>query len=408
MGNHWRGHSLKTKWFIFTGIIGLFIGFSFLVDLFKSLNPSKGEATVFSEVNAFFKGSDQEVEVYHLFGRERGPTALIFAGIHGDESGGHLAADRYVGLKLVRGNLIIVPRLNLYAILTGKRTGLSGGDMNRKFHPSAENKDPDDKIVGLAQSLMDQADLILNLHQGYGFYSPVWIDHARNPVRWGQCNVIDVSTYNLPDGRRLYLENFAREVAQKINSKLVDKRYHFHVNNTNTFSKMSLHKEQRGSLTYFALAYKHKMAFGIEATKNCSLPQGVGYLTLAVNAMLEKAGIMAEVFPSIFTAVIAEELKRNEEFSGLRVKINGVERLIRPNSEILLTPGDRFQILSIEAKHPRGWYPPLSGSNLYNGLGKVFSITQSDRLILQKYGKKVAVFNIMVKEDISIQMETGI
>jgi len=399
---------LKTKWFIFTGIIGLFIGFSFLVDLFKSLNPSKGEATVFSEVNAFFKGSDQEVEVYHLFGRERGPTALIFAGIHGDESGGHLAADRYVGLKLVRGNLIIVPRLNLYAILTGKRTGLSGGDMNRKFHPSAENKDPDDKIVGLAQSLMDQADLILNLHQGYGFYSPVWIDHARNPVRWGQCNVIDVSTYNLPDGRRLYLENFAREVAQKINSKLVDKRYHFHVNNTNTFSKMSLHKEQRGSLTYFALAYKHKMAFGIEATKNCSLPQGVGYLTLAVNAMLEKAGIMAEVFPSIFTAVIAEELKRNEEFSGLRVKINGVERLIRPNSEILLTPGDRFQILSIEAKHPRGWYPPLSGSNLYNGLGKVFSITQSDRLILQKYGKKVAVFNIMVKEDISIQMETGI
>ena len=408
MGNHWRGHSLKTKWFIFTGIIGLFIGFSFLVDLFKSLNPSKGEATVFSEVNAFFKGSDQEVEVYHLFGRERGPTALIFAGIHGDESGGHLAADRYVGLKLVRGNLIIVPRLNLYAILTGKRTGLSGGDMNRKFHPSAENKDPDDKIVGLAQSLMDQADLILNLHQGYGFYSPVWIDHARNPVRWGQCNVIDVSTYNLPDGRRLYLENFAKEVAQKINSKLIDKRYHFHVNNTNTFSKMSLHKEQRGSLTYFALAYKHKMAFGIEATKNCSLPQGVGYLTLAVNAMLEKAGIMAEVFPSIFTAVIAEELKRNEEFSGLRVKINGVERLIRPNSEILLTPGDRFQILSIEAKHPRGWYPPLSGSNLYNGLGKVFSITQSDRLILQKYGKKVAVFNIMVKEDISIQMETGI
>jgi len=408
MGNHWRGHSLKTKWFIFTGIIGLFIGFSFLVDLFKSLNPSKGEATVFSEVNAFFKGSDQEVEVYHLFGRERGPTALIFAGIHGDESGGHLAADRYVGLKLVRGNLIIVPRLNLYAILTGKRTGLSGGDMNRKFHPSAENKDPDDKIVGLAQSLMDQADLILNLHQGYGFYSPVWIDHARNPVRWGQCNVIDVSTYNLPDGRRLYLENFAKEVAQKINSKLIDKRYHFHVNNTNTFSKMSLHKEQRGSLTYFALAYKHKMAFGIEATKNCSLPQGVGYLTLAVNAMLEKAGIMAEVFPSIFTAVIAEELKRNEEFSGLRVKINGVERLIRPNSEILLTPGDRFQILSIEAKHPRGWYPSLSGSNLYNGLGKVFSITQSDRLILQKYGKKVAVFNIMVKEDISIQMETGI
>jgi hypothetical protein len=398
MGNHWRGYSLKGRCLLFSAVIGFLLP----GDGFRSsyLPNPKEEATVFSEVNAFFKGSDQEVEVYHLFGRERGPTVLIFAGIHGDESAGYLAADRFVRLKLLKGNLIIVPRLNLYAILTGKRTGLSGKDMNRKFHPSEEDKDPDDKIVGLAKSLMDRADLILNLHQGSGFYSPVWIDHARNPVRWGQCNVIDISTFNLPDGRRLYLENFAKEVAQKINSKLIDKKYHFHVNNTNTFSKMSLHEEQRRSLTYYALAWKYKMAFGIEATKNCSLPQGVGYLTLAVNAMLEKAGIRAEAFPSIFTAVIAEELKRNEEFSGLRLKINGVERLIPPKSEILLTPGDRFQILSVEAEHLRGWYPSLSGSHLFNGIGKVFSITQSDQLILQKYGKRVAIFNILVKDDI--------
>jgi hypothetical protein len=405
MGNHWGGHVLKTRWLLFSGILGLLL----LADGFRSsyLSNPKEEARPFSEAEAFFKGSDQEVEVYHLFGRERGPTVLIFAGIHGDESGGHLTAERYVGLKLVKGNLIIVPRLNLHAILTGRRTGLSGGDMNRKFHPSEEEKDPDDKIVDLAKSLMDRADLILNLHQGYGFYSPVWIDQARNPVRWGQCNVIDVSTFNLPDGRRFYLENFAKEVAQKINSKLIDKRYHFHVNNTNTFNKSSLHQEQRGSLTYYALARKHKMAFGIEATKNCSLPQGVGYLTLAVNAMLEKAGIVAETFPSIFTPVIAAELKRDEKFSGLRVKINGIEKCLLPGSEILLTSGDQFQILSVEAEHPRGWYPTLSGSKMYNGMGKVFSVSQSDQLILKKYGKKVAVFNIMVREDIPFRTETG-
>ncbi|NWF94496.1 MAG: hypothetical protein HXY46_16495 [Syntrophaceae bacterium] len=57
----------------------------------------KEEAKAFPEVSAFFKGSDQEVEVYRLFGREAGLTILIFAGIHGDESGGYLAADRYVG-----------------------------------------------------------------------------------------------------------------------------------------------------------------------------------------------------------------------------------------------------------------------------------------------------------------------
>ena len=116
---------------------------------------------------------------------------------------------------------------------------------------------------------------------------------------------------------------------------------------------------------------------------------------------------MVQTFPSVFPAVIADELKRNEEFSGLRVKINGVEKLILPKSEILLTPGDRFQILSVEAKHSRGWYPSLLGSNMYNGIGKVFSITQSDQLILKKYGKRVAVFNIMVKENSSFQRETG-
>ena len=389
---------MRTMGLLFLAVFGLLLPEDILGNSYL-LNP-KGEARAFTEVNSFFPGSDQEVEVYRLFGKEKGPTVLIFAGLHGDESGGYLTADRYVGLRLVKGNLIIVPRLNLYGILTGKRTGLGGGDMNRKFHLSEENKDPDDKIIGLAKSLMDRADIVLNLHQGYGFYSPVWIDQTRNPIRWGQCNVIDVSTFNLPDGRRLDLEHFAQAVAQDINAKITDKKYRFHVNNTNTSSKRSSHKDQRRSLTYYALTRKHKMAFGIEATKNCSLPRAIGYSTMAVNAMLEKAGILAETFPSISPTAIAEELKRNEEFLSLRVKINGHERLIQPKSEILLTPGDQFQILSVEARHRRGWYSSLGGSQLHNGIGKVFSIKQSDQLILQKYGKKVAIFNVLVEAGI--------
>jgi hypothetical protein len=404
MENHWRHRSSKLRWLLFSGIFGLF----FLGDVFKNFTYEKGEVKPFSETKTFFKGTDQEVEVYSQSGREAGPTVLIFAGIHGDESGGYLTADRYVGLKLLKGNLIVVPRLNLYAILTGRRTGLSGGDMNRKFHPFEENKDPDNRVVSLAKSLMDRADIVLNLHQGYGFYSPIWIDITRNPVRWGQCNVIDVPIFNLPDGRRLDLEHFGRQVAQKINSKIMDRRYHFQVNNMNTSSEKSLHREQRRSLTYYALTWKHKMAFGIEATKNCSLPQAVGYLTMAVNTILENAGIMAEALPSVSAAVIESELKRNEEFSGLRIRINDHENVIAPKGEILLAPGDKFQILSIEAKHARGWYPSLPGFNIYNGMGKEFSIRQRDRLILQKDGKRVAVFNILVKENIPFGLEAGI
>lgn len=397
MGDHWGGHSLKTRYLLIPIVIGLFFFSNGLrIPSFSNLQK---QARVFSEVNVFFKGSDQEVEVYRCFGREPGATMLIFAGIHGDESGGYLTADRYVGLNLIKGNLIVVPRLNLYAILTGKRTGLSGRDMNRKFQPSDENQDLDDKIVSLAKSLMDQADIILNLHQGHGFYSPVWVDQSRNPIRWGQCNVIDVSTYDLPDGRRLYLEHFAKEVALKINAKIMDQRYHFHVNNTNTLSKKSIHQEQRKSLTYFALTYKHKMAFGIEATKNCSLPQAIGYLSLAINAMMEKAGIVADAFPSSSPEIITKEIMRNEEFLSLRININGQEAVVYPKSEIRLTPGDQLQILSVEAIHSRAWYPSFSSSNCYNGIGKVFSVTQNDQLIVRKYGKRVGIFYVSVGEN---------
>jgi hypothetical protein len=286
--------------------------------------------------------------------------------------------------------------------------GLSGQDMNRKFQSSEENRDPDMKVVNLAKSLMDRADIILNLHQGYGFYSPTWIDHTRNPIRWGQCNVIDAPTFDIPDGKKLKLELFAQEVIRKINSEIVDKKYHFHVDNTHTSNERSLHKEQRKSLTYYALTVKHKMTFGIEATKNFTLPQAISYLTMAVNAFIESTGIVLEAFPSTSPEVIANELKDNEEFKGLFVKINDTEKFIQRNQEIHLTLGDRFQILSVEAIHPRGWYPFLVGSKSYNDIGDEFSIWQNSRLILQKDGKRIAAFNILAKKNIPHLSQAGI
>jgi len=385
---------LRLKGLSVLGLLLLFV----MAGFFQDPAHAKWEGRNFSDVKAFFKGTDQEVEVYHQAGHETGPTVLIFAGIHGDESAGYLTADRYVGLKVLRGSLIIVPRLNLYAILTGKRAGLSGGDMNRKFHLAEEEKDPDVKVVSLAKSLMDRADIILNLHQGHGFYSPVWVNKIRNPVRWGQSNIIDVRVFSLPDGRRLELECFAREVVRNINAEIKDKDFHFQVNNTNTFSQKSLHKEQKGSLTYYALAGKHKMAFGIDATHNCSLPAAVGFLTKAVNEMVRRAGVVLESSPSASLSVIQKELKRNEEFSGLKVKINHLVNHIPPKSEILLSSGDRFQILSVEARHSRGWYPAMPSFHVLNGTGRVFSIRENDRLVLQKDGKRVAVFPIRVSE----------
>jgi hypothetical protein len=140
------------------------------------------------------------------------------------------------------------------------------------------------------------------------------------------------------------------------------------------------------------------MAFGIEATKNCTLPQAVSYLTIAINAIMESAGVAVETFPSTSPEVIAKELKRNEEFKGLWVEINDVRKFILPHHEIHLTSGDRFEILSVEAAHPRGWYPFLVGSDSYNDIGKEFSIRQRSQLVLQKDGKRIATFNILERQ----------
>jgi hypothetical protein len=261
------------------------------------------------QVHRYFGGTNQAVPVYVISGKEKGPTLLIFAGIHGDESGGYLTAERYADVRIKKGTLIVVPRLNLPAVLKGKRQGLSG-DMNRLFHlPENSNSTPDSKVVDLAKALIKKADYVLNLHQGEGFYSPKWISNKRNPFKWGQCNVIDAPIFDLPNGDKLELASFAKKIASRSNSKIEDKKFHFQVNNTNTASIRSLHKEQRRSLTYYALYQQHKTSLALESTKNCSLSQAVAFLTIATNSIIEEIGIQAENLPSTDPLTITKHLK---------------------------------------------------------------------------------------------------
>lgn len=262
-------------------------------------------------VETHFEGTEQEVAVYHLSGRERGPTLLIIGGIHGDEAAGYLTADRYINVELKKGNLIVVPRLNLPAIRKGKRHGIDG-DMNRLFNLSENNNSlRDSKVVNLARSLIKNADCVLNLHQADGFYSPKWVSRKRNPSKWGQSNVIDAPTFDLPNGEKLELERFARAVAVRSNGRIGDGRFHFQVNNTNTGESKSRHKEQRMSLTYYALSRQHKVALGLEATKNCSLPEAVSFLSIVINSVMDEMGISAVHFPSESLSEISRGIEEN-------------------------------------------------------------------------------------------------
>lgn len=283
----------------------LFVVYSLII---RQIVPSKPSESCL-QIQRYFSGTNQEVTVYSISGKEKGPTLLIFAGIHGDEAGGYLTAERYTDVKVRKGTLIVVPRLNLPAVLKGKRQGLSG-DMNRLFHlPENSNSTPDSKVVDLAKSFIKNADYVLNIHQADGFYSPTWISQKRNPSKWGQCNVIDAPIFDLPNGDKLELASFAKKIASRSNSKIEDKKFHFQVNNTNTASIRSLHKEQRRSLTYFALYKQHKTALGLESTKNCTLSQAIAFLTIATNSIIEEIGIKAENLPSADPLTITKHLK---------------------------------------------------------------------------------------------------
>lgn len=249
------------------------------------------------KVQKYFAGTEQEVDVYTISGRCPGPTLLIFSGIHGDEHACSMVAARYTDIKLKSGTFIIVPRLNAPALQKKERRGL-GGDMNRLFDLPEDANNPDMKVVNLARSLINKSDYTINLHQGFGFYSPTWVNRRRNPKRWGQSNVIDAPVFDIPNGERLELEDFARRVAERSNAKINNKLFHFQVNNTNTSSEDSIHKEQRKSLTYYALTKGHKFALGLEVTKNCTMAEASYFLTIAINAIIEESGIETENLPS--------------------------------------------------------------------------------------------------------------
>jgi len=309
MANHRR-----IKIIVFFCAIPVFLFLTTLPHLLADKTPPP---SLYHE-KTYFKQTPQEVTVHFISGKEKGPTLLVFGGIHGDEKAGYLTAERYARISLNKGNLIVVPRLNATAISKGRREGL-GGDMNRLFDlPEKESRrNPDVKVVDLAKSLIQRADYVINLHQAYDFYAPKWISRHRNPSRWGQSNVIDTPIYHLPNGEKLEPGRFVKAVCWRSNERIKNRSYHFLVNDTDTGGRKSRHLEQRGSLTYYALTKQHKIAFAVEATKNCSLPEAIGFLTIAINAALEEAGILSDIYPSEDYRMISREMEEKTKKSKL-------------------------------------------------------------------------------------------
>jgi hypothetical protein len=273
-------------------------------------------------------------------------TLLVIGGIHGNEPGGYFAASILAtNYTITSKNLWIVPNLNKASIQANRR-GIHG-DMNRKFATMKKN-DKDKEIVDEIKKVMlsKKVSLILNLHDGHGFYRKKNEGNIFNPTAWGQTCVIDQCKLKQkqPFGD---LNSIASMVKDSINKKLIKTHHSFNVRNTNTkFDDEAMQL----SLTYFAVT-NNKPAFAIESSKNLStLSEKVFYQLLAI-----------EEFMKIMNISFKRDFKLNELEIEKILKKYGTLKI---NSNILLNLCDIKKSLSyipiksndnvFEFSHPLG------------------------------------------------------
>ena len=324
----------------------------------------------------YFKGTDSELEVHFIDGEVPGPTLLLLGGIHGDEPGAYLAADLYADISLKKGNMIVIPRANLPSILGNVRG--AGRDMNRKFAGRVVASDRDAAVVGAIKELMKESDFFLNLHDGSGFFSPVWESTVRNPTRFGQSIIADAEEHTRADGSVLNLGSMVEQALRKVNAQIPVPEYRFRFNNHRTLEKDTPHKEQRLSATFYALTRVGIPAFGIETSKN--IPDHrtrVRYQTMVVNAFLEELGIVVEN-PKLYL--------EDPKLKFLVVSINGsTPVVVNGNDALEVRQGDSVRIVEIESNYSRGLTVRVKGAAQgLNDIGRDITVNEDTSIEVKK------------------------
>ncbi|MEA3553761.1 MAG: M99 family carboxypeptidase catalytic domain-containing protein [Campylobacterota bacterium] len=215
-------------------------------------------------------------------------TLLIVGGIQGDEPGGFMAASLIsTHYTIKKGSVWIVPNLNFYSII--KRSRGPYGDMNRKF-ANLSKSDPEYKTIQRIKSYIsdDSVKLVVNLHDGSGFYRPTYIDKNHSQYKWGQCSIIDQEKLDIKEYANL--ADISKKVVKHVNKSLIDEEHIYHLHNTRTVEG---DKEMEKTLTYYAIN-QGKSAFGNEASKSLPTHQRVYYHLLALEKYMDIMGIEFE------------------------------------------------------------------------------------------------------------------
>ena len=100
----------------------------------------------------------------------------MLGGTHGNEPSGYHALIKFKNQldkdinMIKRGKIIIIPAVNYYALKLGIRYLPLFGDINRKYPQNIHNiKKSDSNIINKIIKLSNEADFILDFHEGWGY-----------------------------------------------------------------------------------------------------------------------------------------------------------------------------------------------------------------------------------------------
>ncbi len=124
------------------------------------------------------------VSLYVMEGMGSGPTALIQAGIHGDEIAGVHALEELLeeGLEPACGRLLIVPCMNPAAYRARERAAPGGLDLNRSFPGDATAVEREKRLARVFMDLVlaERPAVMATLHESWKRHHPDF------PVSFGQ------------------------------------------------------------------------------------------------------------------------------------------------------------------------------------------------------------------------------
>ncbi len=145
----------------------------------------------------------------HVFDAEEpGPTALIQAGIHGNEVAGVHALQELLeeGLRPDKGRLILIPVMNPAAYRARQRMAPGGLDLNRCFPGDANAEASEQRLAAKFMALVEdeKPELMATLHESLKRF------HPQVPQSFGQTLVYGVEPMPPLVGR----------VVERLNGKL--------------------------------------------------------------------------------------------------------------------------------------------------------------------------------------------